>query len=105
MATEHVLTVTGTVAFRERIAVPPGAVATIKLVDAEGEVLAASATEVQGVPAEFVLHVDPGLVADPDKLLLWAALRTEAGVWGTPELVPVGATSGSAAVMLTKIEE
>ena len=39
MASEHVLTVTGTVFFRERIAVPPGAVATVKLVDTEGEVL------------------------------------------------------------------
>lgn len=103
MASEHILTVTGTVFFRERIAVPPGAVATVKLVDTEGEVLAATAIDVPGIPAEFVLSVDPGLVADPDKLLIWAMLRTEAGVWGTTELVPV--EGESTAVLLTKIDE
>lgn len=103
MASEQILTVTGTVFFRERIAVPPGAVATVKLVDTEGEVLAATATDAPGVPAEFALSVDPGLVADPDKLLIWAMLRTEAGVWGTTELVPV--EGDSTAVLLTKIDE
>lgn len=103
MASEHVLTVTGTVFFRERIAVPPGAVATVKLVDTEGEVLAATATEAPGIPTEFALYVDPGLVPGPDKLLIWAMLRTEVGVWGTTDLVPVEADS--TAVMLTKIDE
>lgn len=103
MASEHVLTIAGTVTIRERIAVPPGAVATIKLVDTEGEVLAATATDASGVPAEFALHADPTLVADPDKLLIWAMLRSEVGVWGTTELVPV--KGDSTAVLLTKIEE
>lgn len=103
MASAHVLTVTGTVFFRERIAVPPGAIATVKLVDTEGEVLAATATEAPGVPTEFILYVDPGLVAEPDKLLIWAILRTEVGVWGTTELVPV--EGDSTAVLLTKIDE
>lgn len=102
MASEHVLTVTGTVFIRERIAVPPGAVATVKLVDTEGEVLAATATDAPGVPAEFALHVDPTLVADPDTLLIWAMLRTEVGVWGTTDLVPVDGDSTE--VLLTKIE-
>lgn len=103
MASEHILTVTGTVSFREPVAVPAGAVATVKLVDTEGEVLAATATDVLGVPAEFILCVDPGLVAAPDKLLIWSMLRTETGVWGTTELVPV--EGESTAVLLTKIEE
>lgn len=103
MASAHVFTVTGTVFFRERIAVPPGAVATIKLVDTEGEVLAASAIDAPSVPAEFALHVDPSLVADPDKLLIWAMLRTEVGVWGTTDLVPVDGDSTE--VLLTKIDE
>ena len=103
MASEHVLAVTGTVFFRERIAVPPGAVATVKLVDTEGEVLAATATEAPGVPAEFVLYVDPSLVTERDKLLIWAMLRTDAGVWGTTDLVPVA--GDSTAVLLTKIDE
>ncbi|KRC65312.1 hypothetical protein ASE12_11380 [Aeromicrobium sp. Root236] len=103
MASEHLLTVTGTVFIRERIAVPPGAVATVKLVDTEGEVLAATAIDAPGVPAEFVLTADPTLVAAPDALLIWAMLRTEVGVWGTTDLVPV--EGDSTAVMLTKIDE
>jgi putative lipoprotein len=102
MASEHVLTVTGSVSFRERVAVPPGAVATIKLVDTDGEVLAATAIDVPGIPAEFVLHVDPDFLADPDRLFIWAALRTEAGFWGTTDLVPV--EGDPVAVSLTKIE-
>ena len=103
MASEHLLTVTGTVLIRERIAVPPGAVATVKLVDTEGEVLAATAIDAPGVPAEFVLSADPTLVTAPDTLLIWAMLRTEVGVWGTTDLVPV--EGDSTAVMLTKIDE
>jgi putative lipoprotein len=103
MASDPVLSVTGTVTFRERVAVPPGAVATVKLVDTEGEVLAAAATEVNGLPAEFVLHADSGLIADPDTLLIWAVLRSDSGVWGTTELVPVG--TGTTPVLLTKIDD
>lgn len=101
--TMPLVTVSGTVFFRERIAVPPGAIATIKLVDTEGEVLAASAIDAPGVPAEFTLTVDPGFVADPAALLIWAMLRTEVGVWGTTDLVPVDGES--TAVMLTKIDD
>lgn len=96
------MTVNGSVLFRERIAVPPGATATIKLVDTDGEVLAATAIEAPGVPTEFSVTVDPEFVPDPTKLLIWAILRTEVGVWGTTELVPV--EGDSTAVMLTKID-
>lgn len=96
------MTVSGNVFFRERIAVPPGAIATIKLVDTEGEVLAATAVDAPGVPAEFSLTVDSELVPDPAKLLIWAMLRTEVGVWGTTELTPV--EGEATAVMLTKID-
>ena len=101
MSSDHVLTVTGTVAFRERIALPAGAVATVKLVDIDGEVLAATAVDAPGVPAPFVLTVDPGFVPDPDALLIWAALRSDVGVWGTTDLVPV--TADETSVLLTKI--
>lgn len=97
------MTVSGNVFFRERIAVPPGAIATIKLVDTEGEVLAATAVDAPGVPTEFTLSVDSEFVADPDSLLIWAMLRSEVGVWGTTELVPVEGEATS--VMLTKIDE
>ena len=99
----ELLTVTGTVLFRERIALPPGAVATVKLVDAEGEVLAGAAVEAANVPVAFTLTADPGLVADPSTLFLWAALRSEVGVWGTTDLVPV--EDSDTAVTLTKIQD
>ena len=103
MATAPLFTVAGTVDFRERIALPPGAVATIKLVDTEGEVLAATAVEVPNVPTDFTVTVDPSFVTEPGELLIWAMLRSAVGVWGTTELEPVDATS--TAVMLTKIED
>ena len=99
----ELLTVTGTVSFRERITLPPGAIATIKLVDGEGEVLAGTAIESVALPTEFTLSADPAFAPDPDTLFIWAALRSEAGVWGTPELVPVAADAN--AVLLTKIED
>jgi putative lipoprotein len=97
------LTVTGTVHVREKISLPPGAIATIKLVDGEGEVLAGTAIEAVEVPAEFAVSADPAFAPDPDQLFIWAALRSEAGVWGTTELVPV--TDGANTVLLTKIED
>ena len=69
------MTVTGNVLFRERIAVPPGAIATIKLVDTDGEVLAATAVDAPGVPVEFSVTVDSEFVPDPANLLIWAILR------------------------------
>lgn len=99
----ELLTITGTVAYREKIALPPGAVATVKLVDADGEVLAGTAVDAPGIPVEFALSVDPAFVGDADKLLLWAALRSDMGVWGTTELVPVD--GGANAVLVTKIDE
>ena len=101
--TTPLLTVSGTILFRERIALPPGAIATVKLVDTEGEVLAASAIDAPGIPTEFTLSVDPGFVADPAALLIWAMLRTDVGVWGTTDLVPVDGDSTE--VLLTKIDE
>lgn len=96
------MTVSGNVSFRERIAVPPGAIATIKLVDTDGEVLAATAVDAPGVPVDFSVTVDSEFVPDPANLLFWAILRSEVGVWGTTELVPVDGDSTS--VMLTKID-
>lgn len=97
------LTVTGTVSFRERVALPPGAIATIKLVDGEGEVLAGVAVESAAVPTEFTLTADPAFAPDPEQLFIWAALRSEVGVWGTTELVPVADDAN--AVLLTRIED
>ncbi len=83
-----VLTVTGTASIRERIALP-GGVLTVKLVSDDGEVLAAVAEPAEDGPIEFALTVDAALAPTAKKLRLWAMLRTEVGVWGTPELVTV----------------
>lgn len=103
MASAHLLTITGTITFRERIALPPGALATIKLVDADGEVLAGTAIEAAGVPVEFALSADPAFIENPEELFIWAALRSEVGVWGTPDLV--SADGDAVEVLLTKIED
>lgn len=79
------LTVSGTLTIRERLALGD-AVATVKLVDAEGDVLAAAAWQVDAVPLRFSLTVDPEVVSGD--LFVWAMLRAETGGWGTLELVP-----------------
>ena len=103
MSTTHVLAVSGTVLFREKLAMPPGGVATVKLVDTTGEVLAATSLDAENGPTEFTLHADPKDVADPADLLLWARLRSAAGVWGTTELVPVA--DPSTEVVVTRIAD
>lgn len=95
-----VVTVTGSLSIRERIWIGTGAIATAKLVDGEGEVLAATAWEVAGVPSDFTLSVDSSLVSE--RLFIWAMLRTEVGGWGTVELVPV---SDDLTVVLTRVED
>lgn len=89
MATLSTLTVTGTAAIREKVALPGGGVLTVKLVSPDGEVLAATAAEAADGPTPFELVADAAFAADPDALRLWAMLRTDVGVWGTPELVTV----------------
>ncbi|MET0952379.1 MAG: YbaY family lipoprotein [Aeromicrobium sp.] len=101
--TSDLLTITGTLTIREHITVPAGAVATVKLVDAGGEVVAATALDVTGVPAEFSLVADPALIPEPEQLFVWGALRTEVGVWGTTDLVPVD--DDATEVALTRIED
>lgn len=101
MTSEPLMTIEGTLTIRERIAVPEGALASIKLVDASGEVLAATAVAADGVPVSFTLHADPAFLTEAS-LLLWAALRTEVGLWGTTDLVPV--TDDVVELVLQRIE-
>ncbi|MGH3457882.1 YbaY family lipoprotein [Aeromicrobium sp.] len=79
-----------------------GGVVTVKLVDTAGEVLAGTSVGADGGPTAFTLQADPADVADPDRLLLWARLRTDAGVWGTTELVPV--IDGATDITVTRID-
>ena len=86
---DDVLEITGSVTLDELDAFRPGSILSIKLVDTEGEVLAATASVVDDLPATFALHADPAQVARPDRLFLWALLRDGGTGWGTLELVRV----------------
>lgn len=81
------LTLSGTASIREKISLPDGSVLTVKAVTPDGEVLAASATVANAGETPFELTVDAVLAPEPETLRLWAMLRTDVGVWGTPELV------------------
>lgn len=94
---------TGTLLIRERIAIPAPVVATVKLVSADGEVLAATAVEADSVPVEFSVTVDPEILGAHKHLSLWAFVRSSVGAWGTLELAPV--KGNTAEVVLTRIPE
>lgn len=99
----NISTFSGSVTIRERIAIPAGAIASVKLVAQDGEVLAATAVPVNGVPAEFDLYADPELLKHAKKLFFWAYLRSEVGSWGTLDLVP--AKTDATDVVLARIPE
>ncbi|WP_313405291.1 YbaY family lipoprotein [Aeromicrobium sp.] len=93
-----VLTVSGSLSVRDQIEIVADAVATVKVVDHEGEVLGATAVHVEELPAEFSVSIDPDLVAGD--LFVWAFLRNGGAGWGTLELVPADVPS----IELTRIE-
>ena len=93
-----VLTVSGTLSVPQSAELAPDAVATVKVVDHDGEVLAATAVSVNSVPAEFAVSIDPDLVGGD--LLVWAFLRNGDEGWGTLELVPADEPD----IELTRIE-
>jgi uncharacterized lipoprotein YbaY len=101
MTAEPLLTIEGTVATAGPVA--GTSVATVKLVDSTGEVLAATAVRGVDLPLAFAVHADPAMLTAQGYLLLWAALRTDDGLWGTPDLVPV--TDSTATLVLTQIED
>ncbi|MCD9154478.1 hypothetical protein [Aeromicrobium duanguangcaii] len=81
------LTVSGSLLVREVSEIPPGAIATVKVVDDAGEVLAAAALEVDEAPAPFSVTLDDEMVRGD--LFVWAFLRASDGSgYGTLELVP-----------------
>lgn len=79
--------ITGSVTFREQIELPRGSIASVKVVNRKAEVLAATAFEVFQVPHDFTLTIDRADAPDPTKLSIWAVLRSDVGVWGTPDFV------------------
>jgi uncharacterized lipoprotein YbaY len=88
----------GTVAYLERIALPPGGELTVRLIDtakadAAAPVLAESVETVEGqVPFGFSLAFDPA-AAEGAKLSLWARLVTDVGTWQTDADIGVDAES------------
>ncbi|TMV08082.1 META domain-containing protein [Ruegeria sediminis] len=76
-------TVQGTATYRERIAVPPGAVLEVALMDvsladAPAVVLSSQRYALKGVPAEFQLSYDDALIAKNMSYVVRASIR-EAG--------------------------
>lgn len=98
--TTELLALTGSLTLRDE-AVPADCVATVKLVDGDGEVLAATAFDVSA-SAQYTLHVDPLTVTRPDRLFVWAAVRTPDGWWGTLELAPA---TGDDVVVLDRVPD
>jgi putative lipoprotein len=87
--------VSGTVSFRERIALPPGAVVTVRIADvsrADGPavILAQNAIAVSGqVPVPFELAVDAADVDERADIAVWARLRSAVGTWVSDTHTPV----------------
>ncbi len=86
---DAVLSVTGTATIRDHDEPPAAGVLSVKLVAKDGDVLAGMAAPATESHTPFELTVDATLVPNPNALRLWAMLRTDAGVWGTPELITV----------------
>lgn len=88
-ATPTVRTISGTVTYRERVALPPGAVVTVRVLDvsradAPATVLAAGAFAVEGqVPVPYALTVDAADVGEQAMVTVWARLRSAVGTWQT----------------------
>lgn len=105
MTDSSVCTVAGTVAHLERIALPPGAVITVRLIDLAQQdgpptVLAATAVPVtHQVPVGFSLSVDAAMIGAYADLALSAYLRSAVGDWQS-EAEPVALADGEAHVDL-----
>ncbi|MFD1860220.1 hypothetical protein EHW97_03710 [Aeromicrobium camelliae] len=84
-----VVEITGTLEIEGESSFDPAAVATVKLADSDGEVLAATAFQATEVPVSFALTVDAAAVPRPDRLFLWALVRVGKDGWGTLELARV----------------
>lgn len=97
-------TISGTVTHLERIALPPGAVLSVKLLDvsradAPATVLAAAALPVEHqVPVPFQLTVDDADVDQNARLTIWASLRSDVGRWQTDTSNPVTLDDGDATI-------
>jgi putative lipoprotein len=71
----------GTLTYRQRIALPPDAVATVRLVEIGGEQIAIARTASQGrqVPLPFTLDYDPARIVAGRRYALHAAIADSQG--------------------------
>lgn len=101
----------GEATYRERIALPEGAVLSVRLVDLETlEAVAETAETARGqVPIAFRLEAPGERIADEASYALVAELHSDTPMaWGTPEPVPVSLLAGRAepvALELRALEE
>lgn len=107
-------TIRGTAAYRERIALPPGAVLEVVLediarADAPAERIAAARIPVEGqVPIAFALPYDPARLTPRGRYALRATLSHEGRVlFRTEEIhpLPSGEAGGSVALRLVQARE
>lgn len=106
---------TGTVTYRERIALPPDAVVTVRLLDvsladAPSVTLAEQAIRAEGrnVPIPYTLAYDPGRVDARHRYVVRAEIRDGAGAlrWTTDTAIPVltdGAPSDGVEVRVVQV--
>ncbi len=106
-AAEAMASVTGTVAYRQRIALPPGAVVTVRLedislADVKAKLLAEQVIESSSqVPIPFELNYDPSAVDPRHRYAVRAQIRVEDELWFTTTRVnPVLNDAGAGPVEL-----
>lgn len=92
----HDEAVTGTVTYRERLALPPGALLRVQLLDIDAPdvpdfIVAASERPIEGqVPLEFSVVYDPHALHEDVQYGVAAEILLEEKTWfETPEPVPV----------------
>lgn len=90
------ITVTGQIAYRQRIALPPGNVATVTIndvarADVKAPVIAETTVEGHQVPIPFELQVAPKGLEHPSRLALRATIHDAHGalLWTTDTHIPV----------------
>lgn len=93
--------ITGTATYRERIAVPPGAVLEVSLLDvsradAPAVVLSSKRLALESVPAEFDLQYDDALIVERASYVVSAAILVDEVLqWRTDTAYPVLTRGGS----------
>lgn len=85
----HFEQLSGTLAYRQRIALPPDAIATIRLVETGGEQIAIARIPIEGrqVPLPFTLDYDPARIIAGHHYALHAQIADATGMvlWTTAD--------------------